>query len=904
MKTRLVCQRFPVMMGVWMLGILACFVLGPGAHALPPQAQKPPEPKRYALLVGVNQYQKQGLFEKPLQYAERDVIELGELLRGQGFEKVITLTNEQATRAGIETARNNLLKNCKATDLVVLAFAGHGVQLDLRDDKNDLVLDEAGSPLTDAYFCPVDAVKGDASTMISLIHQFDTLSKVGGINLVLADCCRDNPEEASKRSGRSFSWNDLVSRLPRNSALLMACEADQKALEHATAGGGHGLFFHQVIEGLKGAAASKTGDITWERLAVHVRETVDEQAIALSPNDKRSPDGTLQQPQAVSNLVARPVLARVDVRKLPIDESMKRPTNTNAQKPAGSFAASLGIKLVPIKPGSFMMGSTPDQIATLLQLYPNLHKAGDCVNEQPAHRVEITKPFSLGAHEITVGQFRAFVNDTNYQTSAEKDGEGGYGFDKATGELAQTPQFSWKNAGFIQSDDHPVVNVSWNDARAFCEWLTRKEGPGVEYRLPTEAEWEYACRAGTTTLFPTGNDPEQLVRVGNVADGTMKQKFAFPTIAASDGFVFTAPVGHFAPNPWGLYDMVGNVFEWCLDGYDRGFYQQSAVQDPRGAEGATYRVIRGGSWNLYSGSCRPASRSAGSPDNRYNGLGFRVARVPAPVGELAAPKPEQKPPSTVGDRSRSAGEEIADNGLQMKLCWCPPGSFQMGSSPNEPGRSDDEGPVQVRLTHGFWLGKYEVTQGEWQQVMGTLPDDLEKGNDARFPIYNVSHNEAVSFCKKLTAQERAAGRLAANEEYRLPMEAEWEYGCRAGTKTITPFGDSLSSTQANFNGAFPYNGGAKGPYLKETVAVGSYAPNGWGLCDTVGNVWEWCSDWYGENLRGGDDPAGPSTASSRVVRGGSWFSIGVICRPATRYRINPDFRDFNLGFRVARVPVQ
>ena len=136
-------------------------------------------------------------------------------------------------------------------------------------------------------------------------------------------------------------------------------------------------------------------------------------------------------------------------------------------------------------------------------------------------------------------------------------------------------KYSWRNAGFEQTDEHPVVNVSWNDAVAFCKWLSRKEGK--TYRLPTEAEWEYACRAGTTTRYYSGDDPETLAKVGNVADATAKAKFANwkYTIKASDGYVFTAPVGQFTPNAFGLYDMHGNAWQWCADRYGKEYYAMS-----------------------------------------------------------------------------------------------------------------------------------------------------------------------------------------------------------------------------------------------------------------------------------------------------------------------------------------
>src|SRR5262249_135477 len=152
-----------------------------------------------------------------------------------------------------------------------------------------------------------------------------------------------------------------------------------------------------------------------------------------------------------------------------------------------------------------------------------------------------TQPFYLGKHEVTVGQFKAFVKDTNYKTEAEKDGKGGRAFDGK--EFVQSPDFTWKKLHFTQMDDHPVVVVSWNDAMAFCAWLSKKEGK--TYRLPTEAEWEYACRAEANTRFSAGDKDIDLKMTGNIADATLKMKWkeAFWTTQWDDGFPFTAPVG-------------------------------------------------------------------------------------------------------------------------------------------------------------------------------------------------------------------------------------------------------------------------------------------------------------------------------------------------------------------------
>jgi sulfatase modifying factor 1 len=255
-------------------------------------------------------------------------------------------------------------------------------------------------------------------------------------------------------------------------------------------------------------------------------------------------------------------------------------------------------------------------------------EAGWFKNEHPQHRVRITKPFYLSMYEVTVGDFRRFVDDTKHTADAEKGEEpGAFGWNPDTKEFGFNAKYSWQNAGFEQTDEHPVVNVSWNDAVAFCKWLSRKEGK--TYRLPTEAEWEYACRGGATTRHYSGDDPETLAKVGNVADATFKAKFPNRkyTIKASDGYVFTAPVGKFTPNAFGLYGMHGNAWQWCADWYGLEYYAKSLANDPSGPDSGHNRVLRGGSWYSRPDFTRSAERDGDSPNFRLFSAGFRVVRT-------------------------------------------------------------------------------------------------------------------------------------------------------------------------------------------------------------------------------------------------------------------------------------
>ena len=196
--------------------------------------------------------------------------------------------------------------------------------------------------------------------------------------------------------------------------------------------------------------------------------------------------------------------------------------------------------------------------------------------------------------------------------------------------------------------------------------------------------------------------------------------------------------------------------------------------------------------------------------------------------------------------------------------------------------------TQVTLSHGFYLGKHEVTQAQYETVMtgnaeglNAKPSNWPNNNDR--PVEKVSWNDAQVFLSRLNDMEQTAGRLPAGWKYVLPTEAQWEYACRAGTTTIFSWGNSATSTQANFKGTYPYGGGASGPNLQQTTDIGQYAANPWGFFDMQGNVWEWVSDWKANYLTGAQtDPEGPASGSDRVVRGGSWRHGGTYLRSAER----------------------
>jgi formylglycine-generating enzyme required for sulfatase activity len=500
---------------------------------------------------------------------------------------------------------------------------------------------------------------------------------------------------------------------------------------------------------------------------------------------------------------------------------------------------SIGMKFVWIPPGTFQMGSNDGED-----------------DEKPIHTVTISNAFYMGIYEVTQEQYQAVMGT---------------------------------NPSKFNGSNLPVEMVSWDDAVEFSKKLSQKEGK--TYRLPTEAEWEYACRAGTTTKFSFGDDESQL---GDYA--WYKQNSGSKTHS----------VGTLKPNAWGLYDMHGNVWEWCLDFYAKDWYSKGPAENPLNESHGdkNSRVIRGGGW-LYDSSilCRVSDRIGDHPYDRNVLSGFRIvldsnSEEPQsnkdsgkvgisgvePSSMDPVPSPQNKPSShllTTNVKplpsSPQQGTEW-ENSIGMKLVWIPPGTFQKGSTDR-----DDQKPIHtVTITKGFYMGVYEVTQEQYQQVMGNNPSQF-KGND-NLPIETVTWDEAVEFCKKLSELEKG-------KTYRLPTEAEWEYACRAGTTTKFSYGDDES--QLGDYAWYKQNSGDK------THSVGEKKPNAWGLYDMHGNVWEWCHDWYGSYTSDSQsNPIGPTSGEYRVFRGGCWYSISSVCRVSYRGHFYPLFRHIFLGFRI------
>lgn len=484
--------------------------------------------------------------------------------------------------------------------------------------------------------------------------------------------------------------------------------------------------------------------------------------------------------------------------------------------------------------------------------------------------------------------------------------------------------------------NHPAGDVSWEAAVKWCNARSEMEGltpcytvggamgttvmrtgtaePACNfaaggYRLPTEAEWEKAARGGLIgRRFPWGD----VITHGeaNYFSSTTWSYDVSPTEQwhpsfAAGGYPYTGPVASFAPNDYGLHDMAGNVWEWCWDWYSASYYASSPASDPRGPASGALRVYRGGGWSYAAPYCRTAIRYDGDPATlNFSRVGFRTVRSAHPED----------------------------------MVLIPAGSFSMGDAFAE-SQSADDVPVHTVSLSAFYLDKYELRKGLWDEVASWaaangydigVPD--AGGKAASHPAYDVTWYEAVKWCNARSEREGLAPcytvggavmRTGTSEPacdfavngYRLPTEAEWERAARGGLAGKRfPWGDTITHVEANYysdgttaydlnpsTGPHPTYGTLPTPY---TAPVGSFAANAYGVHDMAGNVWEWCWDWFSSSYYASSpsaNPQGPASGSHRAVRGGTWYIDADWSRVARRKAGAPYYGyDTFMGLRSAR----
>ncbi|HMO14680.1 MAG TPA: SUMF1/EgtB/PvdO family nonheme iron enzyme [Pirellulaceae bacterium] len=523
---------------------------------------------KYAFIVGVQNYDPE--FFQNLRFAESDATKLAGRLRSMGYATILMTsgqTNPQhkpTTPAKILRLLDGQLQAIGPADTFILSLSGHGIQF-----KSEEALEGGGK---ETYFVPEEGSLEDKESLLPIVKEI--ISRVDQCKaerkLVLIDACRN--EVLSPSGDRSSKKIDLgsvhehVQFVPKGMAVVFSCQGGQKSWENEELQ--HGVFTSFILEYLSGQASS---DLYDGRLAdasgmiEYARRKTNQYVI-----EKITPAG--QYPERIG-----------DVEQWPIGRV----------GPSLEFTSQFGHEMVLISEGVFEMGSPESE--------------PDREDDEKQHRVQITKAFYMSAHEITVEQFRAFVTATTRQMPQAE-----LGFDSKTASFIYG-EYNWENPGWKQTPHDPVVLVSWQDATDYCQWLSSIEGR--KYRLPSEAEWEYACRAGADTPHPFSLNEidehafylgEDLSAVGNVPSS------------------LTSPVGQFRQNVFGMFDMVGNVKEWCHDFYGKTYYEVSPLQDPVGPADGRRRVIRGSAFNSEITALRSASRSSSRSDNRFPNVGFRI----------------------------------------------------------------------------------------------------------------------------------------------------------------------------------------------------------------------------------------------------------------------------------------
>ncbi len=491
----------------------------------------------------------------------------------------------------------------------------------------------------------------------------------------------------------------------------------------------------------------------------------------------------------------------------------------------------VSFEMVYVEGGSFNMGATTEQGSEAES------------DEKPVHSVTLSD-YYIGRCEVTQELWEAVMGS---------------------------------NPSYFKGAQKPVESVSWNDCQEFVSRLNSLTGR--TFRLPTEAEWEYAARGGNKSLHykysGSGN-------IGNVA-------WYFDNSGSS-----THAVGTRTANELGIYDMSGNVREWCSDWY--GDYSAGAQTNPQGPSSGSRRVLRGGSWFSDAGCCQVSYRSATIPDINGSNHGLRLVLVPNEVTSI----PQQQ--EYVGGFSN---QTITVNGVNFEMVYVEGGSFDMGATTEQGSDAyKDEYPAHSVTLSDYYIGRCEVTQELWEAVMGSNPSYF-KG--AQNPVECVSWNDCQEFVSRLSS---LTGRT-----FRLPTEAEWEYAARGGNKS----GHYKYSGIGNIDDVAWYWKNSGDRYLQgtdsdwnwdkinnnngRTHAVGTKSPNELGIYDMSGNVYEWCSDWYGDYSAGTQtNPQGPSSGSDRVLRGGSWYGRAWCCRVSFRIYNDPNDSSDLDGLRLVLVP--
>ena len=514
-------------------------------------------------------------------------------------------------------------------------------------------------------------------------------------------------------------------------------------------------------------------------------------------------------------------------------------------------------EMILIPAGDFIMGSKDDDNIAIN-------------DEKPQHKVYIDT-YYIYKNEVTVAQYRNFCTETGTKMPKE-------------------PSWKWQ-------DTHPIVNVTWNEAKAYAKWA------GVT--LPTEAQWEKAARGEEGFIYPWGNEWDE-TKCANYANS-----------GAENSIRGTHPVGSFLTgvSPYGVMDMAGNVWEWCEDWYGGNYYEISPTKNPTGPVKGDLHVLRGGSWDINYYSTNDGNRGAyryyGTPNNYYASTGFRCA-LPVSVSQLINSSPVTTPviqlpvnipvttpviqlPVEIPETPTIIQHPVikVNQKDDAEMILIPEGDFLMGSTDADKRADDNEKPQRKVYMDAYYIYKTEVTVSQYRKfciaTIRKMPDVPDWGWSENHPIVNVSWNEAKAYANWAGVS--------------LPTEAQWEKAARGNDGIIYPWGNEWDKTKcAN------YTNSGNGDTTWGTHTVGSFLTGAspYGVLDMAGNAGEWCADLYSADYYKTaplKNPTGPFTGRYHVYRGGSWHNYNNNTRGAYRSGIYSIDGGNLIGFRCTlRVP--
>ncbi|MCY3956496.1 MAG: SUMF1/EgtB/PvdO family nonheme iron enzyme [Nitrospira sp.] len=826
-------------------------------------------PDGVAVIIGNRAYE----YDVPqVTYAHRDAAAFRRyVVDVLGFDPENVIHEKDADKATLERVFGNK-DNVKGSDLwrylhpdglsdVVVFYSGHGIP-GLNDKRG--------------YLLPVNA-HPDAAELngYQIDMLYDNLVKlkeqqaVRSVHVFLDACF-----SGDSGGGRLIGSTSAIRVAPRTEPmgvekLTILTAASGKEVASWDKAAKHGLFTHHLLNALYGGAdADADGQVTAAEAKTYLDRHMTKAA--------RRTFGRVQN--ADLRGAGTVVLARAVGGIFPV-----RPAIAQERQVGQRFRdCPTCPEMVVVPAGSYEMGSPASEV-------------GRYENEGPVHRVTIAEPFAVGVYEVTRGEFGRFVEATGYSTKNDC-------FTIEENQADRRQGRHWRNPGFAQTDQHPVVCVSWEDAQAYVRWLS--EETGQAYRLLSEAEWEYAARVGQQSRgykYAGSNESDSVAWYGRKSTR------------------LTHPVGQKQPNALGLYDMSGNVGEWMEDCWNESYAGAPDDGSVWWSGNCEDRVVRGDGLGSYSPrDVRLAIRIGVLARAPTSFLGFRVARA---VGEMFPIRPVVVP-------QKQAGKGFRDCTACPEMMVVPAGSYEMGSPASEVGRYELEGPVhRVTIAQPFAVGVYEVMRGEFKRFVEATGYSsgksclashfrralnkgkvdrraLEEGKvDRRLfgdwgnpgfrqgdhePVVCVSWEDAQAYVRWLSQE--------TGQAYRLLSEAEWEYAARGGQQSRGY--KYAGSNESDSVAWYEENSG------DTTHPVGQKQPNELGLYDMSGNVSEWVEDCWNESYAAAPDDGGvwwSGDCSRRVLRGGNWFSPSSRqLRLAYRYRFLPRERVDFLGFRIAR----